>query len=94
MRQNGLLLPNTHVISNRLEFDASGRAVAFDSHLIHSLNKNEAAAIDDHPYWEEVAHRPYVLLMGDALTDLQVCAFSTQKATSVAISKSELLPSD
>ena len=73
LRQNGLLLPNTHVISNRLEFDESGRAVAFDSHVIHSLSKNEAAALDDHPYWEEVTHRPYVLLMGDALTDLQVC---------------------
>lgn len=46
--------------------------MAFDSHIIHSLNKNEAAAIDDHPYWAEVASRPNVILLGDSLTDMQV----------------------
>jgi hypothetical protein len=41
--------------------------------LCFQLNKNEAAAIDDHPYWGEVAERPNVLLLGDSLTDMQVC---------------------
>lgn len=39
LRQAGLMLNNTHVISNRMVFDKDGVAVAFDSHIIHSLNK-------------------------------------------------------
>jgi hypothetical protein len=37
LRQQQMLLPSTHVISNRLVYDGDGTAVAFDSHIIHPV---------------------------------------------------------
>eukprot|EP00187_Rhodella_violacea_P003212 CAMPEP_0174891650 /NCGR_PEP_ID=MMETSP0167-20121228/6710_1 /TAXON_ID=38298 /ORGANISM="Rhodella maculata, Strain CCMP736" /LENGTH=303 /DNA_ID=CAMNT_0016129909 /DNA_START=90 /DNA_END=1001 /DNA_ORIENTATION=- len=74
LRQQDLLFDNTHVISNRIQFDPqTGQAVAFDTHLIHSFNKNETAAKGiGAAYWDQVVNRNHVLLLGDSLTDVQM----------------------
>ena len=63
-----LMHENVHVISNFYTFDTHGRVTGFENQIIHTYNKNEIA-IKHTPYYEEVAHRENVILIGDSLGD-------------------------
>lgn len=77
LRTHALLLPNVRVIGNRLRYASTGdgarQVVGFEPPLIHTLNKNEAAAAHfGAGTWEALQHRPHVLLLGDSLGDLHM----------------------
>lgn len=75
LRSAGLLTGSMHVISNRMIFEESPphRVIGFDEPVIHVFNKNEGALAAAHvPYFQEVAHRGNVLLLGDSLGDLRM----------------------
>ncbi|CAG0916923.1 unnamed protein product [Notodromas monacha] len=62
------LTPNVHIISNRFEFDESGKIVGLKGDVIHPFNKNETATVHSN-YFEDLSHRPNVILMGDSTGD-------------------------
>lgn len=79
--------PNVQVVSNRMDFDDTGRLVGFKGRVIHVLNKNEHAlemnstlpkngTIEgvnmDSVEAEKVLHRTNVVLLGDHLGDLRM----------------------
>lgn len=66
LRHEGLLSSNVHVIANFLDYDETGKSVAYRPPIIHGLNKCEQ---DLGPYAAAVKGRPNVLLVGDMLGD-------------------------
>jgi len=73
LERNNLLTSNIHLISNFLKYDNSGKAIGYNSKLIHVLNKNEIE-IKDKGYYKEIAGRKNVILLGDNLGDLGMTA--------------------
>lgn len=71
MRQQASLPNNVHIVSNRMQFDNSGRLVRFREPLFHVYNKR-AAAIQHEPYFKEVVSRRNLILLGDNLGDLSM----------------------
>ncbi|ORY36751.1 HAD-superfamily hydrolase [Rhizoclosmatium globosum] len=71
LEQNSLKLPNVHIVSNRMKFDAQDVCVGFEDPLIHTFNKNESG-VHGAPYQAAIESRPNVILMGDSLGDLNM----------------------
>ncbi|XP_068440055.1 7-methylguanosine phosphate-specific 5'-nucleotidase-like isoform X1 [Clinocottus analis] len=69
IRQNHVLYPNVHIISNYMDFDQTGILRAFKGQLIHTFNKREGA-LSHAAGLTELQGRPNVLLLGDSLGDL------------------------
>ncbi|BET01572.1 Pyrimidine 5'-nucleotidase (UMHypothetical protein-1) [Nesidiocoris tenuis] len=67
LRHHNMLHDNVHVISNFFKIE-NGSIVGFNGTLLHIYNKNQRA-IENLEYFEELAHRPNVILMGDSLGD-------------------------
>ena len=77
--QANLLTPNVHVISNWMDFDERGVCTKFKDPIVHVMNKNEISAMqelresdDGRRYFQSIAERPNVLLLGDSLGDVQM----------------------
>eukprot|EP00639_Heterosigma_akashiwo_P005900 CAMPEP_0194563678 /NCGR_PEP_ID=MMETSP0292-20121207/3639_1 /TAXON_ID=39354 /ORGANISM="Heterosigma akashiwo, Strain CCMP2393" /LENGTH=306 /DNA_ID=CAMNT_0039412659 /DNA_START=120 /DNA_END=1036 /DNA_ORIENTATION=- len=69
---NKPLPSHVHVISNTMEFDATGKLVGFPPPLFHVYNKN-AGAVKDHPFFgESVQARKNILLIGDSTGDARM----------------------
>lgn len=68
LRKDGLLNDSVHIISNQLEWNKDGKAIAVKEPIIHSLNKSEIM-IKDFPAFEQIKNRKNVILMGDGLDD-------------------------
>jgi HAD superfamily hydrolase (TIGR01544 family) len=60
---------SSHIVSNFVQYDDEGKLVSFSEKLIHSFNKNEHE-IHDTPYFQTIAKRPNVILLGDSLGDI------------------------
>lgn len=69
LKKEGMLFPNMHVISNKYKFDETGRVIGYESHIVHSLNKDETI-IKGTPYEKMIENRRNVLLLGDSLDDV------------------------
>lgn len=61
----------SHIISNFMEFDSEGKLMQFNNKMVHSLNKHEQD-IQDTPYYQSIISRPNVILLGDALDDIDM----------------------
>ncbi|CAF1369163.1 unnamed protein product [Adineta ricciae] len=60
---------SSHIVSNFIQYDDQGKVISFSEKLIHSFNKNEHE-IHDTPYFQTIANRPNVILLGDTLGDI------------------------
>jgi len=69
LEKRRLITNNVHIISNFLKFDDEGNVIGYSDKLIHVYSKNEVE-IKDTPYYQEVAKRKNVILLGDSLGDL------------------------
>jgi len=72
LRQQNILLPNIHVVSNRMKFDENGVLIGFQGELIHTLNKNATTLRNSPERWAHDAVRSNVLVMGDNLGDVHM----------------------
>ena len=68
LQRYGLLPPEVIIVSNWMQFDASGRLAGWSSPVLHMFNKNEGRLQDD-PIFHPILRRPNVLLVGDSLGD-------------------------
>lgn len=68
LRREKMLFPNVHILSNKYVYDAQGNVTGYADGIIHSLNKNEIA-VKETPYFNEIAHRKNVIVMGDVPGD-------------------------
>ena len=64
MKQKEVYYPNTHITSNLMDFDESGKATGIKS-IVHVFNKHEMV-VDV----SELIERKNVLLLGDSMGDL------------------------
>jgi len=62
---------NIHIISNSMEYDKDGNAIAIKEPIIHVFNKGEVA-LKGLPIMKKLKHRKNVLLLGDSLGDLNM----------------------
>ncbi|KDR22681.1 7-methylguanosine phosphate-specific 5'-nucleotidase [Zootermopsis nevadensis] len=67
LRYYSVLLPNVHIISNYLRFNGL-KVNGLQGDIIHSFNKNEHA-LEKSGYFQVLASRSNVLLLGDELGD-------------------------
>ncbi|RCN51317.1 HAD hydrolase, family IE [Ancylostoma caninum] len=70
--QLGSIPENIHIISNMLSFDEKGRVNACSEPLIHVFCKDSTVIPHDAPFFNDIAHRGNVLLLGDSLGDLHM----------------------
>ncbi|CAH2009175.1 unnamed protein product [Acanthoscelides obtectus] len=68
LKHFNIKLPNLEVISNFLKYDEDGTILGFKDKLIHIYNKNEYA-IKGTPFFNKIANRENVILLGDSLGD-------------------------
>lgn len=73
LEQAQLLKDNMHIISNKLEYDGSGKVIGFVGKLIHVFNKNESA-VEDGDFKKLLEERDIVIVIGDSLGDLGMSA--------------------
>ncbi len=71
LRSEGKLAPNVYIISNFYEYDEQGMVTGYKSKIIHSCNKREIE-IRETPYYEKIAERKNILLLGDTFDDLNM----------------------
>jgi len=71
LAQNNYFSSNITVISNLLDFDTEGKAKKVKGTIIHSLNKREAA-VKRLPIYKKLQTRKNIILLGDALEDLDM----------------------
>ncbi|MFC1728228.1 hypothetical protein ACFLZ7_02040 [Nanoarchaeota archaeon] len=69
LRAEGKLYENIHIISNTFKYNKEGKVIGYNSNIIHILNKNEGH-IKNTPYYEQIADRKNVILLGDNIGDL------------------------
>jgi 5'-nucleotidase len=62
---------NVHIISNNFIRDKQGKAIGIQEPIIHSFNKNETT-IKIFPFYQEIAERKNVLLLGDSPGDVHM----------------------
>ncbi|TYZ57935.1 hypothetical protein PybrP1_013222 [[Pythium] brassicae (nom. inval.)] len=64
---------NVHVVSNMMQFDASGTISGFEGQLIHSINKNASVLLDT-PFWKQcqIEKRHNIILLGDSRGDVRM----------------------
>ncbi|EYC17874.1 hypothetical protein Y032_0029g1926 [Ancylostoma ceylanicum] len=70
--QLGSIPENIHIISNMLSFDEKGRVNACSEPLIHVFCKDSSVIPHDAPFFDDIAHRGNVLLLGDSLGDIHM----------------------
>ncbi|MEI8062142.1 MAG: hypothetical protein WCG97_02485 [bacterium] len=63
-----LNMENVHILSNFFKFEESGKAVGFQTDLVHPFNKTEML-INKLTYRDQITKRPNCILLGDALYD-------------------------
>lgn len=68
MRQSGVYFPNVKVVSNFLQYDKDDMLNGLQDRVIHTFNKNEHA-LQGTDYYNQVADRDHVIVMGDSLGD-------------------------
>lgn len=73
LEQGQLLKDNMHIISNKLDYDESGKVIGFIGKLIHVFNKNESA-VEDGDFKKLLEERDVVIVIGDSLGDLGMSA--------------------
>lgn len=71
IRQRSNFYPNMKVVANFMKFDEKGVMCGFQGNLIHTFNKNESA-LENSTYFERVASRKNVILLGDSMGDLRM----------------------
>ncbi|KAJ1348955.1 hypothetical protein KIN20_004363 [Parelaphostrongylus tenuis] len=71
-RQLGTIPNNLHIISNMLLFNDKGVVSSCSEPLIHVYCKDSSVIPKDAPFFDNVAHRRNVLLLGDSLGDLHM----------------------
>lgn len=67
LKHNDIFFDNVHVVSNFFNIE-NDKIMGFSGTLIHIYNKNQHA-IENSSYFQELSHRPNVILMGDSLGD-------------------------
>jgi len=72
LQQQNILMPNMHVVSNRMKFDENGILIGFQGELIHTLNKNATTLRNSPERWAHDTVRSNVLVMGDNLGDVHM----------------------
>ncbi|CAJ0593425.1 unnamed protein product [Cylicocyclus nassatus] len=70
--QLGSIPKNIHIISNILYFNENGFVRACSEPLIHVFCKDSTVIPHDAPFFDDIAHRGNVLLLGDSLGDLHM----------------------
>jgi len=68
MKQRKLLAKNVHIISNFFKFGKDGKAISYNSEIIHTCNKNEIHAMR-HSYKKQIKNKSNVILLGDMIGD-------------------------
>ncbi|KAK6726899.1 hypothetical protein RB195_004911 [Necator americanus] len=68
----GSIPKNIHIISNTLSFDEKGLVNACSEPLIHVFCKDSSVIPHDAPFFDDIANRGNVLLLGDSLGDLHM----------------------
>ncbi|XP_013397691.1 cytosolic 5'-nucleotidase 3 [Lingula anatina] len=76
VQQQSTLHENIKIVSNYMDFNHQGVCVGFKGEMIHVFNKNENA-IHNSDYFENLSHRPNVILMGDSIGDLHMADGAT-----------------
>ncbi|MFA6065203.1 MAG: hypothetical protein WCW44_02565 [archaeon] len=71
LKVHNLLTNNVHVISNYFEFDKKRNAIGYKGKIVHVFNKDESQ-IQGTPYYDKIASRKNVILLGDSLGDLKM----------------------
>lgn len=71
IRQRSVWRDNMKVVANMMKFDGQGVMCGFEGKLIHTFNKNEGA-LDNSSYFDDIAERHNVILMGDSMGDLHM----------------------
>lgn len=66
---NARVYDNVFIISNSIQWDKNGRAMAINLPIIHSMNKDDMMACD-FPVFEAIKDRRNVLLLGDVIGDV------------------------
>ncbi len=70
-----LLLPNIHIVSNKLYWDDDGNMIWYSKPVIHSLNKKESVIHTNKEYTtiSDLIHtKSHFLLLGDGIGDAQM----------------------
>jgi cytosolic 5'-nucleotidase 3 len=65
------LYENIHIVSNVLEWDASGKAIGVREPIIHTFNKNYSA-VKNLDFFGAVRERKNVILLGDGEGDAEM----------------------
>jgi 5'-nucleotidase len=71
LEKDGRLYDNIHIVSNYFEFDEDGFAIGPVEPIIHSMNKG-AIGMRAFPFYEKIAERKNVILLGDNLGDSEM----------------------
>ncbi len=71
LKRDKLMHDNVHVITNYYNWDKNGNAISVKKPIIHSLSKDEAI-IKDYPFYNKVKDRKNVILLGNAVSDLEM----------------------
>ncbi len=72
LKQHDVMKPNVKVISNYMTYDAQGKLIKFSGHPINVFNKSESEKSSSAAYFQDVANRQNVILLGDSIGDLQM----------------------
>ena len=71
LQQHESLSKNITIVSNFFNFDKKGKTLGVKNMIIHSLNKREIE-LKDHLTKERIKKKKNILLLGDALEDLEM----------------------
>ncbi|VDO25141.1 unnamed protein product [Haemonchus placei] len=70
--QLGYIPDNIHIISNMLIFNDEGVVCACSEPLIHVFCKDASVIPKNAPFYDDIAHRGNIILLGDSLGDLHM----------------------
>jgi len=73
LKRENCFSPYIHIVSNDFKWDIKGKAIAVKEPIIHLLNKEEVL-LKSLPFYEKVAERKKVILLGDSLDDIDMVA--------------------
>ncbi len=72
LQHRWLLLPNIHIVSNKLYRDDQWNMVGYSKPVIHSLNKTESVIQDNSEYkdiQQWILTKPHAIVLGDGIWD-------------------------
>ncbi len=70
LKKERKLYDNIYVISNEIEWDEKGLAIAFKEPIVHGANKDETLIKDFPQIFEKIKDRKNIILLGDSLSDV------------------------